>query len=375
MTNKRTAFKKDIISVTGTCGKTTTTGMIYSVLKQSFKLQKPHPDRNGRAGVCNQINNYLKQTDDMWLLEVGIDEKGGMKRILSIVKPTLKILINVDNDHSEHFKSIEEYQKEKLSFLADPTDTIIINNDDKLIYDYVEQNIPADEQVIPKMKIIRCGESSACDIELLEYHINADNTSSSARYKTPQGELICALPFIGQHFALNAAFAIACGIHYGLSLDQIRVGLSSHRLHYDRGAAIKFRKGVLFNNTYNFKPRSVLHNLEAFASINAENKWIIIYGYFCKIRGGEELYEEVLQKAFEITDNVIVYNPYRKDSPVQKPGYKGKFIIVTTKDKLLTIITSQICPINKQLVYIYMHMFSDAEIFHPVKNALKIILN
>ena len=108
-TEKRDNFKKDVIAVTGSCGKTTTVAMIHDVLATTYTLHKPLPDANGTGGISNAIQTLYKSTDDMWLSEVALYREGGMKCILDILKPTVKILTNLCNVHSTEFPSTENY--------------------------------------------------------------------------------------------------------------------------------------------------------------------------------------------------------------------------------------------------------------------------
>lgn len=48
---KRNEFNGDLIAITGSCGKTTTTSMIYNVLNNTYKVSKSHENANGFKGI------------------------------------------------------------------------------------------------------------------------------------------------------------------------------------------------------------------------------------------------------------------------------------------------------------------------------------
>ena len=332
---KRKGYQKDVISVTGSCGKSTTTGMCHAVLSSQYTVHRNHIDGNTLIGVASAIERIFSVTDDMWLCEMGIGHPGDMKKTLSVLNPTVKILTNVGDAHRRAFRTLENLHREKLSYLDDLTNTsvIIINNDNPQIREYVSNIKPVDvfdwksyvgkypdlkrlginseEKAIwhwkrygkkeqKSVKIIRCGTSSTDDIQLLD-HVIQDNISSRARFKTPKGEISILLNTIGKAYAFDAGYAIACGIHYNIPLNKIAAALGKFQLYKNRGSIHVFKNATVYNHTYNCSTLAVITNLTNFASISmipGSVKIIVIDSTYAAT---------TLQAARAITPNVIVY--------------------------------------------------------------------
>jgi len=370
ITRKRDSFKNDVISVTGTCGKTTTTGMIYVILATKYKLHKTHPDGNGSKGVPHAIQTLLQPTDDIWLIELGIGWPGGMKNLLDIIKPTVKVLTNVGNAHSTKFNSIQQYQQEKLSFLDNlsTTSLLIINNNDPLICKYVTDKIPN------TVKIMRCGMAVTDDIQLLTYTLQDDNVSSIAHFNTPNGDLKVILRGIGKACASNAGYAIACGIHYGVPLDSISTALRNFPLYENRGSIHTFKRAIVYNHTYNFVGVAVLQGMEDFSAVKGTNKLIILSPCIFGTRDPQNIvYNSILEAALAITPHVIVFGP----TPFIKKSYPEDVTVLTDIKKLLNIIPNIV---NNEFLHMYMHTSSSLNankipLFKIIESSLKSLLN
>ena len=100
----RKNIKTKIISITGSCGKTTLKEMIGLTLKKISKTTYSPKSFNNKYGVPLSLFN-LKQNDDFGVLEVGMDKKGEIDQLTKIIKPDLGIITNITYAHSKNFKT------------------------------------------------------------------------------------------------------------------------------------------------------------------------------------------------------------------------------------------------------------------------------
>ena len=110
---KRRKFKNEVVSITGTCGKTTTLEMINTVLKYKYQCDKSPKNCNGFKGIPYSINEIFRLDSKVWLSEIGIDSENTMDKKVKILLPTIKILTNIGNAHTENFKTVNDYHLEK----------------------------------------------------------------------------------------------------------------------------------------------------------------------------------------------------------------------------------------------------------------------
>ena len=120
-----------IISITGSCGKTSLKEMIGHTLKKVSQTSFSPKSFNNKYGVPLSLLN-LKQNDHFGILEVGMDKKGEIDKLTKIIKPNLGIITNVSYAHSENFKKIHHIAKAKAEIMNNirKNGYIILNMDD-----------------------------------------------------------------------------------------------------------------------------------------------------------------------------------------------------------------------------------------------------
>ena len=125
-----------VISITGSCGKTTLKEMISSVMKTISKISYSPKSYNNKYGVPLSLLN-LKQDDEFGIFEVGMDKKGEIDYLTKILDPNLGIITNISYAHSKNFKNINGIADAKGEMIDNirPNGTLILNADD-LFFDF-----------------------------------------------------------------------------------------------------------------------------------------------------------------------------------------------------------------------------------------------
>ena len=144
--------KGKIIAITGTNGKTTTSKLIYEILRSS----------NIEVSLCGNIgksfSRALSTRDyEYWVIEVSSFQLDDIKDF----KPFISIILNVSNDHLDRYQfDIKNYLKSKLKITKNQSDSdyFIFWNEDKLIKREINSI---------KAKIISYGEKSINDIAII----------------------------------------------------------------------------------------------------------------------------------------------------------------------------------------------------------------
>ena len=121
-----------IISITGSCGKTTLKEMIGLTLSKISKTSYSPKSYNNKYGVPLSLFN-IKNNDEFGVLEVGMDKKGEIDNLTKIIKPDLGIITNISYAHSKNFKNINQIADAKAEIMNNikKDGTIILNKDDK----------------------------------------------------------------------------------------------------------------------------------------------------------------------------------------------------------------------------------------------------
>ncbi|MBD1141012.1 UDP-N-acetylmuramoyl-L-alanyl-D-glutamate--2,6-diaminopimelate ligase [Pelagibacterales bacterium SAG-MED39] len=125
-----------IISITGSCGKTTLKEMIGFTLKKISKITYSPKSYNNKYGVPLSLFN-LRQNDDFGVFEVGMDKKGEIDSLTKITKPDLGIITNISYAHLKNFKNINQIADAKAEIMNNikKGGSIVLNRDDSF-YNY-----------------------------------------------------------------------------------------------------------------------------------------------------------------------------------------------------------------------------------------------
>ena len=139
LTKCSTIFRENInakiISITGSCGKTTLKEMIGLTLKTISSTTFSPKSFNNKYGVPLSLFN-LKQNDKFGVFEVGMDKKGVIDNLTKIVKPDLGVITNISYAHSKNFKNIDQIAETKAEIMNNikKNGTIVLNMDDNFYH-------------------------------------------------------------------------------------------------------------------------------------------------------------------------------------------------------------------------------------------------
>ena len=140
LTNCSSIFRENInakiISITGSCGKTTLKDMIGSILKKISSTTYSPKSFNNKYGVPLSLFN-LKQKDVFGVFEVGMDKKGEINQLTKILKPDLGIITNISYAHSKNFNNIYQIAAAKAEIMNNikKDGTVVLNKNDNF-YEY-----------------------------------------------------------------------------------------------------------------------------------------------------------------------------------------------------------------------------------------------
>ena len=211
------------IAVTGTNGKTTTTTLVYEILKRAFP---------GKAHLCGNIGIPLCEI----VMENGLMEEGGHYIALEIsnfqlvnidtFRPEVAVIINLTPDHIDFMGGLDAYYKSKTEVyrnMAD-SDVFLLNADDPVVREYTDR--------YP----VKCVKHS--------FSIENENADSVVRdgYIEIGGEKVLptdAIKLVGKHNLQNVIIAVSAAKAIGISNDIIYDAVSSftgveHRIEFVR---------------------------------------------------------------------------------------------------------------------------------------------
>ena len=128
----RKILNTNIIGITGSCGKTTLKKLLGESFKKITDAYYSPKSFNNKYGVPLSLLN-LKQDKKFGIFEVGMDRKGEIDFLSTILKPDLGIITNISYAHSKNFKNIKGIAEAKSEIIKNIKSggSIILNKDDQ----------------------------------------------------------------------------------------------------------------------------------------------------------------------------------------------------------------------------------------------------
>jgi alanine racemase len=124
----RKRFSIPVIGITGSNGKTIVKEWLYQLLHENFNIVRSPKSYNSQIGVPLSIWQ-MNSHHELAIFEAGISKPGEMEKLEKIIQPTIGILTNIGEAHSENFPNREEKLKEKLKLFAHASKVISKGDD------------------------------------------------------------------------------------------------------------------------------------------------------------------------------------------------------------------------------------------------------
>lgn len=246
------------IGVCGTHGKTTVTSMLTQILLKSgvdtsavIGGKLPLIGSNGKVGTedllvceaCEFANTFLD------------------------LSPTVALILNIDADHLEFFKTMDNLIASFGKFAALARDAVIFNGDDEKTLIAVEQG--------GEKQHISFGYSSSNDFyaENITYKRGAFPVFDLMYKGEKKATVELSVP--GKHNVLNALAAIAAANYAGVSIEEAAKNVTSFT-----GAGRRFEKlsevnGITVVDDYAHHPAELKVTLESAMNMEFNNVWAV----------------------------------------------------------------------------------------------------
>ncbi len=224
------AKKLKLIGVTGTSGKSTTANMIYHILGENGYKVGVISTIGAKAGKKSLDTGFHVTTPDPYDLQkylkfmvdrdieycvVECSSHALEQGRLGKIQFDYSVFTNIKRDHLDWHKSWNNYARAKarLADATKPEGKIILNRDDKSLYDYIFNYIGS-----------KRFQKSVITYSIKEL-VNIDETAVGTRFT--YGDYNFKLPLLGLYNIENALAAINVTSNLGLSFDSIANGLAT----------------------------------------------------------------------------------------------------------------------------------------------------
>jgi alanine racemase len=125
--HQRSRFTIPVIGITGSNGKTIVKEWLNQLLQKEYSIVRSPRSYNSQLGVPLSVWQMNEQ-HTLGIFEAGISKKGEMKQLAQVIKPTIGILTNIGDAHSEGFENEHAKATEKALLFSD-TETVVFGRE------------------------------------------------------------------------------------------------------------------------------------------------------------------------------------------------------------------------------------------------------
>ncbi|MDI6727263.1 MAG: UDP-N-acetylmuramoyl-tripeptide--D-alanyl-D-alanine ligase, partial [Smithellaceae bacterium] len=273
-----------VIAITGSAGKTTTKEMLAGILELARPTLKTSGNFNNLVGLPLTIFR-LRPHHDLAVLELGMNQRGEIRRLTRIAEPDIGLITNVGPAHLENLKSLEMIREEKgdLFRYMSKDGIAIINRDDEAIR-IIERSWSG--------RRVTFGLGGVADVTASDI-VPAGNQGADFLLRIGQEARGVRLSVTGMHNVRNALAAAACAWACGIELEMICRGLSGFVAGVGRFCVSRLAGGsFLIDDSYNANPSSMREAIETIASLKGAHQTIAVLGDMLELGDEAEGYHE-----------------------------------------------------------------------------------
>ncbi|MBS4014189.1 MAG: UDP-N-acetylmuramoyl-L-alanine--D-glutamate ligase [Bacteroidetes bacterium] len=249
-------FKQKIIGITGTKGKSTTTSLLYHILKTAGK----NSILAGNMGLppFDYISDIKE--DSIIAFEMSSHQLENIK-----VSPHISILLNIFQEHLDHYNGYKEYQEAKFNIVRwqSKGDYFIVNRNNEAIKNTSEELFGDGSKLY-----LNDNNGVICNYNDLIIKLNGQKIILENVCKNRQLQ--------GEHNLINIQAASAAALLAGIEVKHIIDGVANFKGLSHRLEMVANIKGAVFiNDSISTIPEAAIAALETFPNTST----IILGGF------------------------------------------------------------------------------------------------
>ena len=282
------------IAISGSHGKTTTTSlisqiMVYAGLNPICIIGGNHFNLKSNA-LCEDLNSEY--------LVCEADESDGSFLRLS---PVINIVTNIDNDHLDYYKNVENL---RVAFLEFINKVPFYGCSFLCFVDYVVKDLS--KSAVKKYYSYGFSDKYDFYVDKNSIRIKTSTTYFTAYYKNKSlGEF--EIPLIGNHNILNSLASIGVCYHLDIDTKIIKEGLKTFE-GVGRRLNKLYDKEIIIFDDYAHHPTEIKATLSSIKLAYKDRRIIAIFQPHRYSR--TELLLNYFKDAFEYADNLIITDIY-----------------------------------------------------------------
>ncbi len=281
----RSRFKRKVLGITGSNGKTTTKELVNLVLSKKYITSCTKGNYNNHLGVPLTILDIHPQVE-IAIVEMGANHVGDIAELCEYANPNIGLITNIGEAHTELFGGIEGVLRGKTELfdhLKRTGGTAFINIEDERLKHLTKR---FDEPVVfpsEDLKIIAANPN--LEIQL--------------------GELKLQTQLIGNYNFGNIAAAVALGRYFDIPDQVILDAIASYIPSNQRSQVLRKGDLTIILDCYNANPTSMKAAIDNLASYDGPTH--VVLGDMKEVETPEEKHRQVGKLVQSITPQSAIF--------------------------------------------------------------------
>ena len=274
----------NVIAITGSNGKTTTTNIISKTLKNNSKTLK---NFNNEIGMPLSLMNASFKSKNL-IFEIGASKLNDIDYLSKILQPNVGLITNIGNSHLESLKNIDGVFKVKSEIVKNikKNGFLVVPNDNK-------KHLNKWKKMRSDITTISFGMKDDSDFYPIDVKIKQNGLSFLVTSRLLEKPIKISSSLEGVHNVKN--ILSACAVHYclGQNLQDFSKSISLSKLDNLRQVKYKWLKGsTLIDDSYNANPDSTKKSIDLLSNYN--KKTVLLLGDMLELgRYKNKLHKEV----------------------------------------------------------------------------------
>lgn len=284
-------FSIEKIVITGSAGKTTTKGLVSSVLSQKYNVVSSIKSFNNDIGVPKTVLEVERGTDFL-VQEIGTNHPGEITYLSNIIRQDSALITIIGPAHIGYFGSEDEIAREKKCAIEalNAEGFAFLNAEDKY-FSFLKMGLKA------KIESFGINRGDIHPEKILGIHIEGSEfVLKGVKIRTRVQ---------GKHGILNAIAAASIGFAFGMKIEEIKRGIEEFRETEGRGNIYHWKGVTIIDESYNANPLSVSASLNHIGQINVPGKKIFVFGDMLELGEYSEYYHSSI--AEQVFNNGISF--------------------------------------------------------------------
>jgi UDP-N-acetylmuramoyl-tripeptide--D-alanyl-D-alanine ligase len=327
-------YDGNVIAITGSNGKTTTTNIIANSLNNTSKTIGNY---NNEIGMPLSIINASPKSKNI-IIEIGAAKAGDIDYLSKILNPFIGVITNIGNSHLETLKNINGVLKVKSEIVNNikKGGYLIVPNENKKHLSYWKL-------IRDDINIYSFGMTKSADFFASDIRVKKEGMHFKISSKLIDKDIQIKTSLEGEHNIKNILSSFV--IHYCLdnNINNFALKLNSNKIKNVRQIKSKWLKGsTLIDDTYNANPDSSKKSIDLLSKYKKNT--ILVIGDMLELgKYKKKLHKELGEYAKANGINIVLGFGELTKETIKAFGKKGIFFDneESLKSYLIKNITSK----------------------------------